>query len=263
MASSDLGQLGTKDGVPVDFNWVLPGLAPLLVPWLAILGLLALKPNRSAVAWLIWLPPGCVLTLTVLPLFALPSGADFMADAIVALALGLAAVWLLAGYLRRQHGFLTFLCVLGALLGFSLMAAMFRVGGTGMDVEVFQAGILLAFGVGVTAAALGLDGWICRHHYRPLALYLWLFVSLSGIWLLLTAPLFLIVLIASGGQIAWSEFFGPVLAAAVVNFAVLLPFLILSSATPFYRNRLKALLHVIPEAPPPLNAPAPEANPKP
>jgi hypothetical protein len=44
-----------------------------------------------------------------------------------------------------------------------------------------------------------------------------------------------------------------------LHFATLLPFLILSSASPFYRQRLKALLHVTPEAPPVL-APLPDAG---
>ena len=73
---------------------------------------------------------------------------------------------------------------------------------------------------------------------------------LAVVWLVIAAPFFLIALIASGGRIAWSEFFVPVLAVATVNFATLLPFLILSSASPFFRERLKALLHVKPEAPP-------------
>ncbi len=46
---------------------------------------------------------------------------------------------------------------------------------------------------------------------------------------------------------------------ATGNFATLLPFLILSSASPFFRERLKALLHVKPETPPPLNPPSPDA----
>jgi len=76
----------------------------------------------------------------------------------------------------------------------------------------------------------------------------------------MAAPFFLIALIVSGGRIAWSEFFVPVLAVATVNFATLLPFLILSSASPFFRERLKALLHVKPEVPPPLNMPLPDAQ---
>jgi hypothetical protein len=41
-----------------------------------------------------------------------------------------------------------------------------------------------------------------------------------------------------------------------VTFATLLPFLILSSASPFYRERLKALLNVKPEALPAIGAAA-------
>ncbi len=97
--------------------------------------------------------------------------------------------------------------------------------------------------------------WICRERYRPAGLYLWLLVLLAALWLLIAAPFFIIAEISDGGRIPWSEFFIPVLAVAAGNFALLLPFLILSSASPFYRERLKALLNVKPEAPPPLNSP--------
>jgi hypothetical protein len=49
----------------------------------------------------------------------------------------------------------------------------------------------------------------------------------------------------------------------LVNYAMLLPFLILSSASSFYRERLKALLHVKPEVPPTLNAAGPNPGPNP
>jgi hypothetical protein len=72
-------------------------------------------------------------------------------------------------------------------------------------------------------------------------------------------PFFAIAVMASSGGIPWSEFFIPVLAVATANYATLLPFLILSSANPFFRERLKALLHVKPEAPPVI-APLPVAS---
>ena len=122
VASADIGALGSKDGSPVIYDWVLPSIAPLLVPWLAILGLLALKPNRCAAAWLIWLPLGCLIGLTLALPPLVPSGTEFFLDVISALAAGLGAVWLLSNYLRRQHRFVTFLCVLFALAGFSALA---------------------------------------------------------------------------------------------------------------------------------------------
>jgi len=260
VASSNLGALGSRDGSPIDYNWVPPGIAPLLLPWLVILGLLILKPNRCAGAWLIWLPLGCVFAFILAPLPIRPAGTDFLLDVIAALAVGLAAVWLLSNYLRQQHRLLTFLCLLLALAGFSVLAFVSRQGLSLLTIESLQVGIVLAVGVLASSVALSLGGLICRGRYRPLGLYLWLFLSLTAIWLVMVAPFFLIALIVSGGRIAWSGFFVPVLAVATVNFATLLPFLILSSASPFFRERLKALLHVKPEVPPPLNMPLPDAQ---
>lgn len=257
VASSNLGALGAKDGTPVEYNWVVPSVAPLLLPWLAILGLLALKPNRRAAAWLIWLPVGCVMAFTLVPAL-MPSGADFFLDAIGALVFGVAAVWLLSNYLRQSHRLLTFLCVLLALAGFSGLAFVSRQGWNLLDAGALQVGIVLAVGVLASAVALSLDGWVCRRCYRPLGLYLWLFMSLAVVWLAIAAPFFLVATVASGGSIPWAEFFIPILAVAAGNFALLLPFLILSSTNPFYRDRLKALLHVKPEAPPSLGVPMPE-----
>jgi hypothetical protein len=257
VALSDLGPLGSREGPPASYVWVMPGFAPQLLAWLIILGLLALKTNRLAAAWLIWLPLGCVMAFTLAPPL-LPSGADFFLDVIIALAIGYAAIWLLASQLRRQHGFLTFLCVLLALVVSSLLAFAFRLGADGAALETLPIGFLVAIGALVTSVALSLDGLICRHRYRPAGLYLWLFLLLVAIWLLVAAPFFVIALISSGGRIAGSEFFIPVLVVAIVHFATLLPFLILSSASTFYRERLKALLHVKPEVPPPLAAPPPD-----
>lgn len=238
--------------MPVNYNWVLPSVAPLLVPWLAILGLLALKPNRTAAAWLIWLPLGCVMLLTLAPPI-LPGGTNFFLDAIAALAIGLAAVWLLPNYLRQSHRLLTFFCVLLALAGFSALALASRQGWSLMEAETLQIGIVVAVGVLASALALTLGGWICRGRYRPITLYLWLLLSLVIVWLVIAMPFFVIALVSSGNGIVWSEFLITVLAVATGNFIVLLPFLILASANPLFRERLKALLHVKPEAPPQLS----------
>jgi hypothetical protein len=258
VASSDLGALGSKEGSAVTYDWLLPSPAPLFLPWLVILGLLALKPNRCAAAWWIWLPLGCVIAFTLAPLDIPPSGTNFFPDVIAAMAAGLAAVWLLADYLRRQHRFVTFLCILPALAGFSALAFVSQQGWS-LTSETLVVGIMLAVGVLASAGALSLGGLICRGRYRPFGLYVWLLIMLAAIWLVIAAPFFLFALIASGGKLPWSEFFIPVFAAAALNFATLLPFLILSSASPFYRERLKALLRVKPETPP-LIAPLPDGS---
>jgi multisubunit Na+/H+ antiporter MnhE subunit len=259
VTSSDLGGLGPREGLPVTYNWMLPSLAPLLLPWLVILGLLALKPNRCAAAWWIWLPIGCLVALTQAALAILSPGANFFTDIIAALAVGLAAVWLLSNYLRRPHRFMTFLCLLPALAGFSVLAFVSQQSGSFTIEETLQADIVLAVGVLVSSAALSLGGLICRGRYRPFRLYVWLLLLLAVMWLVIVAPFFVLQMGVSGGRIGWSVFFVVILAVAAFHFATLLPFLILSSASPFYRERLKALLHVKPETPPVL-APLPEAS---
>jgi len=259
VASADLGGLGAKTGPPSAYNWVLPSVAPLLLPWLALLALLAMKPNRNGAAWLIWLPVGCALAITLLPL-TLPSVFDSLLDVFAALVFGVAAVWLLSTYLRRPHRLVTFFCILFALAGFSLLAFVSKQGANLLDLEWLPFAIVLGVGVLTSTVALSLGGWICRRRFRPVGLCVWMLVSLLAVWVAISAPFFIFALIASGNQLPWSEFFIPVFGIAVGNFALLLPFLILSSASPFFCARLKSLLHVQPAAPPPLHELAPATN---
>ena len=258
VASANLGALGAKAGPPVAYNWVLPSVAPMLLPWLVILALLALKPNRNGSAWLIWLPVGCALAVTLLPL-TLPSGLDSLVDVLAALVFGVAAVWLLSSYLRQSHRLVTFFCVLFALAGFSLLAFVSKQSTNLLDLEFLPFAIVLGVGVLTSAVALSIGGWICRRRFRPVGLCVWLFLLLLVIWVAISAPFFIFAVISSGNQIPWGQFFIPVFGVVAGNFALLLPFLILSSANPFFRERLKALLHVQPP-PPPLPEPVMAAS---
>ena len=200
------------------------------------------------------------MAFTLVPTLILPSGMGFLLDVMGALAVGLAAVWLLSNYLRQSHRLLTFFCFLFTLAGFSALAAVAKQGMSLLNDETLEVGVVLAFAVPVSAAAVTLCGLFCRSRYQPVRVYLWLLLLLAGIWMVITLPFFLIEVMASSGGIQWSEFFIPVLAVSAGNFVLLLPFLILSSASPFFRERLKALLNVKPVAPPPLITPVPEVN---
>jgi hypothetical protein len=257
VASSDLGPLGSRDGPATAYNWVADGIFSQLLPWLALLGLLALKPNRQGRAWWIWLPLGVIVALTQVPWPMLPSGADSFLDVIAALAVGLAAVWLLSDSLRQRSRFLTFLCVLLVLGVFSALAFLAGQGWNLLNVQAVQVGLALALGVAATAVVLVLDGLVCRGTYCPLWLYLWSYLLLAAVWLVIVAPLGLTAMMTANGRIGWFEFLTPVLVAATVNYAVLLPFLLLSSASPFFRERFKVLLHVRIEAPPLIVTPTP------
>ena len=255
---------------------------PQLLPWLAILALLALTPNRGWSAWWIWLPlAGVAGGCHWLQQAAQGSPADRSGEAIgmllqvpIALAFGLAALWLLAPYLGRSHRFRTFLAIL-AVLVVSIVFTFAATVGWGLGLEPVASllaprqcaatanvgAMALPFLVPLTlpapglAAAIVLCGLACRGRHRPFGLYLWFFLSLLVVWVL-PALLQVLCRIAKPGSLECALILGLGPLMVAVTFATLLPFLILSSASSFYRERLKALLRVKPESLPAIGAAA-------
>jgi hypothetical protein len=245
-----LGGLGAKDGLPVTHDWVRSGVVPFLLPWLAILGLLTLKPNRHAAAWLIWLPLALPVALTAFPLPMLPSNTTYLVDAIGALEVALSAVWLLSDYLARRYRIYTFLLIFLALAVFGVLTFGAQQGWNFGGIEIVQFGIVLALGVLVSALVIALAGLVCRGRHHPVGIYPWLLLWLAVVWTAVGVPIALYLSRRWGAHPTWIEFLTFILAVAIVHFVILLPLLILSSASSFYRHRLKALLHVKPESSP-------------
>src|ERR1035437_2163975 len=249
--SWNLGGLGATPGPQVTYHCVAPNLMPDLLPWLAILALLALKPNRCWSAWWIWLPLTCLSAgLHCLQLGLhnqwpkLPN--EMLADICCmpgALGFGLAATWLLAPYLARSRRFRTWLCLLPTLAVFS---AFSFAAPANWDGEAGETALkLLALLVLVTlivAAAMVLCGWTCRGRYGPIRLCLGLFVSLLVVCFAVLSPLAVGEMLKSRGGGELSEFFVCGLIAAAGSFIVLLPFMVLSSANSLFRESLKAVV---------------------
>ena len=118
VASADLGSLGAKEGPPVAYDWMRASMLPVALPWLAILLLLVFKPNRFPRAWWILAPLACLTCgIGYVPEIwpSMPSQLDeVLHDLVVALAFGVAAVWLLSAYLKSRFRILN---VLGFLIG--------------------------------------------------------------------------------------------------------------------------------------------------
>ena len=256
---ADVGGLGTKQGVPVPYDWVAPSLIPQVLPWLVILVLLMLKPNRCASAWWIWVPLVCVSGLVRAPASALeflPSAQSGMfLELISALGFGLAAVWLLASYLAWKHRVLVFVGMLMAHGFFSSLAYVIRQSWEGVGVETLGMGVFLAGGVLIMGAGLTLAGLLCRGRYDLVRLSLWLLAALVVLWLLVVGPIFMIAIISSGGNIPVSGLLVFIAAAGGISFGLILPFLVLSFANDFYGERLKGLLHLGGSLAPPVIAP--------
>ena len=259
---ADLGGLGAKEGLGVHYNWSPPNPIVPLLPWLLVLALLILKPNRCGRAWWIWLPVACAFAgRLALANSSLP---DEIVGGLDALGIGIAAVWLLAPYLARSHRFLSFLCYVPTLALASLLVYLLRQIGEGSETaQTVGLSMALAICGLVISVAMLLAGVKCRKHYRPGSLAVWLLVFIGAIWFVVAAPFFAFAALASGGGPPWSEFFMVWLVATGLCFGTLLPFLVLALANPLFGTRLKALLHLERAEPPPVLLPPAAAVPLP
>jgi hypothetical protein len=259
VAYTDLGGLGLKQGAPVFYDWAAPSLIPQVLPWLAILGLLLLKPNRCASAWWVCVPLALVGGVACAPqsvVELLPSSQfEMFLDLISGLGFGLAAVWLLSSYLSWKHRMLAFLGILLAQGGGSLLAFAVRQGWEQVGPQTLELGVFLAVSVLVMSVALSLAGLVCRGRCGWLRLSLWLIAALVVVWLLILGPFFIFSMIFSGGNLPFQVLFAIVAVATGVTFGVMLPFLLLSFANDFYRERLKGLLHLGGAGAPPVITP--------
>jgi hypothetical protein len=122
--------LGATEGPAISCSWTEMGLAPRLLPWLAILALLALKPNRGWASWWIWVPLAVLAAGAHWLQAALPGSpgngfgeaSEILLDMPVALGFGLAVLWLLASHLGHHNRFGTFLGSLAVLAAFIIFS---------------------------------------------------------------------------------------------------------------------------------------------
>jgi hypothetical protein len=271
-AYSELGGLGTKQGPPVGFGWTMPNILPLLLPWLAVLALLALPSNRNPQAWWIWAPLiGMALLgagLETANEALNDGGLNFSIQAACAAAFGLAAIWLLGSALVRRCRALAIAFMALAFAAVSLLAFVVSpVWEQLSGLNQFEPGVflylLLFWVVGglVFAGALNLTGWMCRSQFTPLRVALRLPLWLCAMWIVAAGLLGCVAKFSSGGSSEWGTLLMGALVLTLVSFVMILPFLLLSFASSFYGDRLKCLLRLpATDAAPPAAIPAPIAD---
>jgi len=227
---------------------------PRFLPALAFLLLLIPKRNRSLQA--LWLAAPLAFSLAIVSLLSAMPGIrsdapDGLFGILGAALFGLAATWLLSPYLKRRRRFVTFLGVLATMELFSLFAcavAQPRDRDSSLG-YVLIGGAVLAL---LLSVAINLAGWSCRRRYDRRRLSLWMIFWIMAGWLVVFVVM------------SWIERPGPLLEMATafaifcaISFGVLLPFLLLSFANAFYRERLKELLRLAAPAPPSAPQPPP------
>jgi hypothetical protein len=244
----------------VVYNWTRPNPLPVVLPWMAVLLLLLLRANRCAQAWWIWVPLGCVAGVVALlqsEVGPIPSEVgDFLGGAIGAAGFGLAAVWLVAGYLAWKHRVVAWVGMLLALGGVGLLTFGISQGMEGIGLDMVQGAVVLAASALVMSVAITLAGLACRGRYSPIRLCLWLMAALLLVWVLLVSPFYAVAVVFNSGNVPLLVIGTVVLSLAGSSFCLLLPFLILSFSNSFYRERLKDLLHLGHQAPPPVLEPS-------
>jgi len=254
-AYADLGGLGAKQGPAATFDWRLPNVLPLLLPWLAVLALLALPSNRQGRAWLICVPLAalalCSAGLCEAADAAENEGLGYCGQVAGAAAFGLAAIWLLGTVLARRRRALAMTFMTLAFAGVSLLALVVNPAWDELWELIRQEPALplylLIFWIvgGLTyAGALSLTGWMCRRRFSGLRVWLRLLFSLWVMWLLAAGLLVGVVMLGSGGGFEWPGFLMAATILSLVGYGLSLPFLILSFTSAFYRQRLRDLLRL-------------------
>jgi hypothetical protein len=258
-AYADLGGLGSRQGPQVPFVWRMPNLLPVMLPWLVVLGLLAMPSNRSVRAWWIWAPLGVVALLGAVlqsPITPIDDeGFNYAVQAACSAAFGLAVAWLLGGTLARRGRFLVIALMTLAFAATSLLAFVLGPAGEQLsDLSRWEPAVLwylvLFWAVSgiVYAGALHLTGWRCRRRFNRVRVALWLPVWLWAMWLVAGCVLGLVLTLTSGGGFEWLGFVVVSLILALVSVAVVAPYLILSFTNTLYRERLRHLLRLPAEA---------------
>ena len=255
VAMADLGGLGAEQGPAAVFVWTLPNLLPLLLPWLAVLGLLALPSNRNARAWWIWVPLAALALLGAGLEAAFDAesndGLGFCVQVAHAASFGLAAIWLLGAVLARRGRALGVVLMALAFAAVSLLALVVSPLREQLwDLRRWEPAILLyllLFWIGsglVIAGALNLTGWMSRRRFSGVRVSLRLLFWLWVMWLVLGGLLGCVVTLVSGESVEWVELLMGTVVLSLVSFALILPFLLLSFTGSFYRERLKDLLRL-------------------
>ena len=167
---------------------------------------------------------------------------------ISALGFGLAAVWLVSSCLACRHRMLAWLGILVAQGLFSGLPYLLR---EGFEPETLDPAVFLALSALVISVALSLTGLVCRGRYGCLRVSLRLLAVLAAVLLLVIAPFCVFGMIAGREKLSVVQLLGSVVQLlgfvgimSGITFGALLPFLVLSFANGFYRERLKGLLHL-------------------
>ena len=244
IASHDIGALGPREGEPVTYNWSFLISLFRMLPWLTLIILLLLRPNREWKAWLVIIP----LIVVYLGLFLLervlaliPSEAS---PVIAWLGLGLTLLLLLSFKLKSLPRMVSFLLAVAIMMGAWVLGILSYTSlSLSSDVLIY----LLIYGLGSIILLSGLGA--ARFFNRKQNTFKW-FIVRHPVWHLsvsmvcgLMAYAILILFGAphgwAGGMVIEGLILGVV--AGLVLYCVSFPFLLFAFHSSVYRARLDSV----------------------
>lgn len=253
MPGQQTGSGGTYEGTPIPYYWNPVWNLLWFGPWLALLVVLCLKPNRQAGAWTVLAPFLVLQGLIVLAYWALvhfgagasPNGGFLfaLADAVSLLVSAMAILWALSFALQTMPRVAAFfmavlITAVSAVVGSLCLTGMSPAAAIGI---VF----LCALGVGALLVGLVIAGFCCRKRYTAPRFASWLLLWLVAMLALPTLPLVMLSALFMFIAMQEAEAVVPILAGGtltvlglgVMLYVMVIPFVLLAFRTTCYRDR--------------------------
>ena len=211
-----------------------------------------IKPNRNAQSlWVVGLAVLGILFGSALSMFPIPSqAADIGSSLLMASFLGLSVLWLLMPSVASWPGFLRGLAGIVVVEALAVFMTWSRCASMSSDdgiAAVTAAAVLAA----ILALPLCLAGWKSRRRFGWGRFYLWLSIWMAAGW-----SIFVVIFSIATKEVAAGLAVGLVVFGA--SFVMLVPYLALSAANPFFGQRFKEFFGV--EPPQPMPPPLPSQN---
>ncbi len=242
VSSADLGGLGATEGAAIVYPWLPPSTLPQALPWLALPLLLLPRQNRSGQVLWLGLPLLTNLELgwliSITPMGFVGGEKESFRALYNALTLGLAAVWLASPYLNRPARLLTYLSTLMVMVAFGLLAAAIPQPWDDENQRMILLISVAVFGA-VLVLALHLAGWSCRGRFGAVRFLARLLPAIVACWIVAASA---VSLFAGAGPL-W-EMTKALLIATTISVTLLLPFLVVSFCSSFFRDRFKQMLYL-------------------
>lgn len=255
VSSQDIGSLGPREGYPVTYHWYMLWNVLVFLPYVCLLGLFASKPNRNRPALAVLFPFAALAApLLLLDWGLVRAGRDepaLVAEVLLAILNGLAALWLISHSFIGQHRWKTLRNALAVFLGFAVLTAFSQ--SLRIPPAIVCAGACVTILLG-----LALAGKRCRRRFTGMRFTLWACLGILLTCAGITLPLACLAALIDSDISAVAE--GIVLSILVASplCILLLPFLVLTFRSAIYRQRFLAVFGLTEGTPVPETGPQPE-----